>query len=66
MSEENSTSTESAAVESVQEGVEPPAEPAHGFEPITSQAQLNKVLNALSMDALKEALKQALREGVGV
>lgn len=35
MSEENSNSTESAAVESVQEGVETPTEPTNGFEPIT-------------------------------
>lgn len=47
MSEENSAPAEVTEPKSTtQESAEAPAEPGNGFEPITSQAQLNKVLSA--------------------
>lgn len=66
MSEENSAPAEVAEPKSAtQEGVEAPAEPGNGFEPITSQAQLNKVLNArLARERAKYSDYAELKERV--
>lgn len=66
MSEENSAPAEAAEPKSTtQEGAEAPAEPGNGFEPITSQAQLNKVLNArLARERAKYSDYAELKERV--